>query len=271
MQGRRNWRDDDNDLRRPREADEKQVCARGIALLHSLSMTKSDQRCTCVSFALVRCSASRVLPQFDPKSKRVESNTFDELGKTKSSAKESSRAGWMGGLWGGSAVDNDSSDDDDAKPESKRRVTIGGYASDGSSDYEGAASSAFGRAGQWGSFARSMSADLRKASSQLPEGVEIVGGDGTFEEQEDGDAAFVVPEGAHVKVTLPGMSPWQLEEDGRLHKYSLLVAVKLDRLPYAGAARARRLTLLHRHICSAHRIRPSFFAMLSFRLRLHAF
>ena len=51
--------------------------------------------------ALVRCSASRVLPQFDPKSKRVESNTFDELGKTKSSAKESSRAGWMGGLWVG--------------------------------------------------------------------------------------------------------------------------------------------------------------------------
>lgn len=214
-------------------------------------------------FCAICCSATRVLPQFDPKSKRVESNTFDELGKTKTSAKESSRAGWMGGLWGGSAVDNDSSDDDDAKPESKRRVTIGGYASDGSSDCEGPANSAFGRAGRWGSFARSMSADLRKASSQLPEGVEIVGGDGTFEEQEDGDAAFVVPEGAHVKVTLPGMSPWQLEEDGRLHKYSLLVAVKLDRLPYAGAARARRLTLLHRYICSAHRIRPSFPAMPS--------
>ena len=58
------------------------------------------------------------------------------------------------------------------------------------------------------------------------------------------------------------MSPWQLEEDGRLHKYSLLVAV-VGPSPVRWVARARRLTLLHRHICSAHRIRPSFFAMLS--------
>ena len=66
--------------------------------------------------------------------------------------------------------------------------------------------------------------------------MEIIGGEGTFEDQEDGAAALVVPEGAYVKLQLPGMSPWQLEEDGRLHRYSLLMAVRLDRLPAAAMA-----------------------------------
>lgn len=163
-----------------------------------------------------------VFAQFDSKAARVESNTFDDVGKTKMSKKETSaRGGWgFSGLWSGRA----GSDDEDEK-DSKRRVTIGGYASD-SSDGDGPKIGASG-----GYFATGISADLRKAGAGLPDGVEIVGGDGAFEEQEDGDTAFVVPEGAYVKLTVPGMSPWQLEEDGRLHKYSLLVAMKVDRLP----------------------------------------
>lgn len=146
------------------------------------------------------------------------------------SKKETSRGGgWgLGGLWGGTAA----SEQDDK--DSKRRVTIGGYVSDSSSDGDGpniGATDRYSGEGRRYGFATGMNADLRKAGAALPDGIEVVGGEGAFEEQEDGDAAFVVPEGAYVKLTVPGMSPWQLEEDGRLHKYSLLVAMKVDRLP----------------------------------------
>ena len=74
-----------------------------------------------------------------------------------------------------------------------------------------------------------LTADLRK-SGELPEGVEVVGGDVNFEEQEDGDSALVLPEGAYLKFAtrMPG---WMLEDDGRLHRYSICVAMRLDRLP----------------------------------------
>ena len=62
----------------------------------------------------------------------------------------------------------------------------------------------------------------------------MVGGDPSFEEQEDGSHALVVPEGAYLKVSLPHVSPWSLEDDGRLHRYSLLLALRLDRLPLSG-------------------------------------
>ena len=52
---------------------------------------------------------------------------------------------------------------------------------------------------------------------------------GSAPHPEDGSQAMVVPEGAHLKLSMCGVSPWMLEEDGRLHDYSLLLAVRLDR------------------------------------------
>ena len=77
-----------------------------------------------------------------------------------------------------------------------------------------------------------VSADLRTATD-LPDGVSLVGGEAVFEGQEDGNSALLVPEGAHLRVAMPGISPWSLEDDGRIHRYSLLIAVRLDRLPSA--------------------------------------
>ena len=78
-----------------------------------------------------------------------------------------------------------------------------------------------------------MRADLRvPCTGGLPDGLEVIGGEGNFEEQEeDGASAFLVPEGAYVKVCLPAMPPFQLEDDGRLHRYSVLMAMRMDRLP----------------------------------------
>ena len=96
----------------------------------------------------------------------------------------------------------------------------------------------------------------RPAHGRLCDGLEIVGGDPAFEEQEDGDKALIVPEGAYVKVTMPAIPSWDLAEDGRLHKYSLLVAMRLDRLPPAamplfnGSGRPRRARASTRAWCT---------------------
>jgi len=139
-----------------------------------------------------------------------------------------------------SAFDNRAMSDDSSDCENeassgrlvKRRVTIGGAVD--SSDDEPLVEGGQRRSSRrYGAYAvPGIAVDLRKASEGgLPDGLEVVGGEGTFEEQEDGSSALLVPEGAHIKITLPGMSPWQLEEDGRLHTYSLLFAMRVDRLP----------------------------------------
>lgn len=69
----------------------------------------------------------------------------------------------------------------------------------------------------------------------LPGGVEMVGGEPTLEEQEDGSSALVVPEGAHLKCALR-CSPWILQEDGRLHQWTICCAMRLDRLPSSALA-----------------------------------
>ena len=63
--------------------------------------------------------------------------------------------------------------------------------------------------------------------------MQVVGGDPSYEEQEDGSQALLMPENSYLKLSLPQVSPWTLEDDGRLHRFSLLVAMRLDRLPPA--------------------------------------
>lgn len=177
--------------------------------------------------------------QFDSKVKRVEENIFDDVSKTKMAEKEKRRGGRFGFYSFGGAdnrVSSDSSGDEASEGAlTKRRVTIGG-AVDAMSDDEPQLDGACGphrSYRRYGAFAvPGLAVDLRKASEGgLPDGLEVVGGEAAFEEQEDGASALIVPEGGYMKLSLPGMSPWQLEEDGRLHRYSLLFAMRLDRLP----------------------------------------
>ena len=85
--------------------------------------------------------------------------------------------------------------------------------------------------GGWG-MVTGLTADLR-GGGDLPDGLDIIGGDAVFEEQEDGDQALVVPEGAYLRLAVPSISPWGLEDDGKLHRFSLMIAMRLDRLPAA--------------------------------------
>ena len=86
----------------------------------------------------------------------------------------------------------------------------------------------------WTQAVSGMTADLRNGGT-LPDGLEVVGGDPTFEEQEDGAQALMMCEGSYMKVTLPNVTPWSLEDDGRLHRFSLMVAMRCarSRLPPA--------------------------------------
>ena len=185
------------------------------------------------------------LPQeFSGKSAPLLAAEFDDLDKTKMSQKQARRGRFAGFGGFGGAFSNfhgygeDSSDEETtaAKPagcsSAGRRVTIGGEEELGSSD--DAFSDGEDRTGYRRATAavNGLAVDLRTASG-LPDGVEVVGGEASFEEQEDGDKALLVPEGAYLKVALPGMSSWMLEDDGRLHDYTLLMAVRLDRLPSA--------------------------------------
>ena len=49
--------------------------------------------------------------------------------------------------------------------------------------------------------------------------------------------ALTLPEGAHLQCQLR-CSPWILQEDGRLHQWTLCVAMRLDRLPSSALALA---------------------------------
>jgi hypothetical protein len=60
----------------------------------------------------------------------------------------------------------------------------------------------------------------------LPEGVQLVGCEAILEEGEDGGKALLVPEGSFLKLVLPA-APWTLKEDGRLHEYTLVLALRL--------------------------------------------
>ena len=66
----------------------------------------------------------------------------------------------------------------------------------------------------------------------LPEGVQLVGGEALLEEGDDGAKALLVPEGTFLKLVLPA-APWALKEDGRLHDYTLVLALRLGEMPSA--------------------------------------
>ena len=66
----------------------------------------------------------------------------------------------------------------------------------------------------------------------LPEGVQLVGGEALLEEGDDGAKALLVPEGTFLKLVLPA-APWALKEDGRLHEYTLVLALRLGEMPSA--------------------------------------
>lgn len=70
------------------------------------------------------------------------------------------------------------------------------------------------------------------AKHAMPEGVQVEGGEPTFDEQDDGMSALLLPEGGYLKVGLH-VTPWALAEDGKMHKYTLVLAMRVDALPSA--------------------------------------
>ena len=181
------------------------------------------------------------LLQFSAKAARVEEHTFDDVKKTKMALKEARRGrfGGFSNFFGAAANDSD----DDSSTSCKRAAVTGVVdpaSSDDEVEHAGNVAAGCGprrSSRRWGAYATAgVAIDLRNAADGVPDGLEVIGGEGVFEEQEDGGVALLVPEGAYVKLTIPGMSPWQLEEDGRLHRYSLLMAIRLDRLPYVAHA-----------------------------------
>ena len=58
----------------------------------------------------------------------------------------------------------------------------------------------------------------------------MVGGEAALEEQEDGTSALILPERSYLKTTLR-CHQLALFDDGRIHEFTVLVAMRLDRLP----------------------------------------
>ena len=144
----------------------------------------------------------------------------------------------LGGIWGGIGGLDDDDDDDEQRPAGILGGSLLSVGAGTSADAVGEGTSSRRRRGDldggvggWG-LVTGLTADLR-SGGELPEGLEVIGGDATFEEQEDGDQALVVPEGASLRLTVNNISPWGLEDDGKLHRYSVMLAMRLDRLPAA--------------------------------------
>jgi hypothetical protein len=202
---------------------------------------------------------------FEP-TNREERSAFDNAADSKMSRRQG-RLGGLGGI-GGLSIWTDGfgfdDDDDDATTTALMRAadtSPGRNGAGGTSDHvreaeqqrsggngKGRAGEPTGRNGrggggggkdmEWGGSGSGqtltlVTADLRQSHSQLPEGLEVIGGDASFEEQEDGSTALVMPEGGYLKLSVPYVNPWSLEDDGKLHRYSLLLALRLDRLPTA--------------------------------------
>jgi len=202
---------------------------------------------------------------FDASSK-TEKKDFDDLGTSKQS-KKAARSGnrfgglgaALGGIWGGGLGSDD--DDDDEKPggalgrplsEVTSALTIGGAAA---ADEPGIGElsprrkrggETFGGVtfGGWGEMATGLTADLRQGG-ELPEGLELVGGEASFEEQEDGSQALVLPEGGYLRISLPHVSPWSLEDDGRFHRWSIMLAVRTSHHPHFTHLRPSHSHLRH--------------------------
>ena len=199
---------------------------------------------------------------------------FDSVTETKMSKKEANRARFAGpglglgaagrlGLAGGAGTSAladldvfglEDSDSSDSHHEPGKGYRDRGYnSSDSSNDRAplpgrrrgGTATAPIGLGGLGGNLGAlgtaSFAVDWRTTQPPaagryvLPAGVEMVGADPTLEEQEDGSCALVVPEGAHLKCALR-CSPWILQEDGRLHTWTICCAMRIDRLPSSALA-----------------------------------
>jgi len=94
---------------------------------------------------------------------------------------------------------------------------------------EGSLVGPLSRAGTWSQEA-SLTADFRTLppeTTELPRGLELVGGgEPRFEKQEDGTVALALPEAGYLKAVIP-CTPWLLEEDGRLHSYTIFFAIRV--------------------------------------------
>ena len=181
------------------------------------------------------------------KSVRTDEHVVDDFDSTKLGQKKKRATkrggGGRGAIFGisfstavdGSGDDDSSADDDD---DDRPKGSLFGE----SVSSAGASTAAYGPA--------RISADLRKGGD-LPPGLSLVaasssgaGGAGAagaaggsrLVEDEDGSHSLPLRASEHLLVRMGrehGLTSWELEADGRLHEYSLLFALKLDKLPSA--------------------------------------
>jgi hypothetical protein len=80
-----------------------------------------------------------------------------------------------------------------------------------------------------------LTADFREGGG-LPDGLQLAGAEPEIVEDEDGTHSLLLPPDESVCPVLclgydHGISPWTLEDDGKLHAYTLIIALRLDNLP----------------------------------------
>jgi len=101
----------------------------------------------------------------------------------------------------------------------------------------GGADGAHGAPGglQWSWDMAGLTADFREGDG-LPDGLQLAGAEPEVVEDEDGTSSLLMPADESICLTLSlgydhGISPWTLEDDGKLHAYTVIIALRLDNLP----------------------------------------
>ena len=202
-------------------------------------------------------------PKFEANEAKQES-AFDDLLETKLGKKQKVAKASFGGLFAGFAgfaglglgknSDDSSTDcsdgslaavnsDDDDTGRNFFEAHGRSPAARGTAARYGGAGGLGGLGGMFRGAKVNLEADLRTVAEpragedlELPAGLEVKGlggGEAKLAEQEDGAKALNLPEGSYLQASLR-CSPFFLEDDGRMHEWTLVCAMRLDRLPRSG-------------------------------------
>ena len=150
--------------------------------------------------------------------------------------------GFGGGWSSGGEEDFSSGDEKEISPSTPPKGGKGGNFKWDNRDTKGgwAADAKWGGASYWDP--AGLSVDLRSRLKEIPHGLSVIDGKGStidlpdlhFEEQEDSNIAMVLREDMSLRMSLGSahnLYSWTLGKDGKVHAYTLHMAIKLDKLP----------------------------------------
>ena len=152
--------------------------------------------------------------------------------------------GFGGGWSSGGEADFSSGDEKEISPSTPPKCGKGGNSKWGNRDTQAkggwAADAKWGGASYWDP--AGLSVDMRLGLKEIPHGLSVIDGKGStidlpdlhFEEQEDSNIAMVLREDMSLRMSLGSahnLYSWTLGKDGKVHTYTLHMAIKLDKLP----------------------------------------